>query len=160
MVVVVAVRQETTTDTEADFQALLMPGLLARLASRKAAKLLVRDAIVSSGTFALGLGLMWVFVELANIDEIVAAAASFLVANSLHYGFARSWIFRGTRRGVAKGYGYFLANAGLGLCVMLLLFVGLTRWTAMHYLVARALASIVAGLLIFMLNAVLNFKKV
>jgi putative flippase GtrA len=137
-----------------------MPSLLTRLASRNAAKLLARDAIVSSATFAFGLCLMWVFVEFAKIDETVAAAASFIAANSLHYALARLWVFRGTNRGVAKGYGYFLANAGVGLCIMVLLFVGLTRWTAMHYLVARALASIVAGLTIFVLNAAFNFKRV
>jgi putative flippase GtrA len=137
-----------------------MPSLLTRLASRNAAKLLVRDAIVSSGTFALGLGLMWVFVEFGNIDETVAAAASFIAANSLHYAFARLWVFRGARRGVAKGYGYFLANAGVGLFIMVLLFAALTAWTPIHYLLARALASIVAGSIMFVLNAVLNFKRV
>lgn len=91
-----------------------MPSLLDRLLSRNAAKLLVRDALVSFVTFALGLGLMWVFVEFAKMDETVAAAVSFAVGNSLHYAAARSWIFHGTSRGLALGYGYFLANAGAG----------------------------------------------
>lgn len=137
-----------------------MPGLLDRLLSRNAADLLVRDALVSSVTFALGLGLMWVLVEFAQMDETVAAGLSFAVGNSLHYAAARSWIFRGTSRGLAKGYGYFLANAAVGLIVMVLLFAALTAWTPIHYLVARALASIVAGSIIFVLNAVYNFRRV
>jgi putative flippase GtrA len=120
----------------------------------------VRDALVSCATFALGLALMWVVVEFANIDATVAAAASFVVGNSLHYTFARSWVFRGTTRGLAQGYGYFLANACVGLVIMVLLFTALTWWTTMHYLLARTLASIVAGSVIFVLNAVFNFKRV
>jgi putative flippase GtrA len=137
-----------------------MPSLLNRLLSRNAAELLGRDALVSSATFAIGLALMWAFVEFAKIDETVAAAVSFAVGNSLHYAVARSWIYRGTSRGVAQGYGYFLANAGVGLLIMVLLFAALTGWTSMHYLIARALASIVAGSIIFVLNAVLNFRRV
>lgn len=136
-----------------------MPGLLDRLFSRNAVELLVRDALVSSGTFALGLGLMWVFVEFAKIDETVAAAVSFAVGNSLHYAGARSWIFSGTSRGLAQGFGYFLANSAVGLVAMVLLFAALTAWTPIHYLVARALASIAAGLIIFVLNAVFNFRR-
>jgi putative flippase GtrA len=137
-----------------------MPSLLDRLLSRNAAELLGRDALVSSVTFALGLGLMWVFVELAKIDETVAAAVSFAVGNSLHYAVARLWVYRGTTRGLAQGYGYFLANAGIGLVIMVLLFAALTGWTSMHYLVARALASIAAGSIIFVLNAVFNFRRI
>lgn len=137
-----------------------MPNAIERLLSRNAAELLGRDALVSSVTFALGLGLMWIFVELASIDETVSAAVSFAIANSLHYVAARSWVFRGTTRGLAQGYVYFLANAAVGLVVMVLIFAALTAWTPMHYLLARALASLVAGSIIFVLNAVHNFRKV
>lgn len=137
-----------------------MPNLLNRLLSRNTADLLARDALVSGFTFALGLGLMWVLVEFWGVDEHVSAAASFAAANSLHYVFARTWVFRGTTRGLAQGYGYFLANAGVGLLIMLLLFAACIRWTSMHYLIARALASIVAGSIMFVLNAALNFRRV
>jgi len=120
----------------------------------------VRDGSVSCVTFALGLVLMWVFVEFANVEEAVAAAVSFVAVHSLHYAFARAWVFRGTTRGLAQGYGYFVANAGVGLVTMVLLFTALTHWTPMHYLLARTLASIVAGSIIFVLNAVFNFKRV
>jgi putative flippase GtrA len=103
---------------------------------------------------------MWIFVEFGKIDETVAAGVSFAVGNSLHYAAARSWIFRGTTRGLAQGYGYFLANAGVGLVIMVLLFAAITEWTSIHYLLARALASIVAGSIMFVLNAVFNFKRV
>ncbi len=53
-----------------------MRGLLDRLLSRNAAELLGRDALVSSVTFALGLGLMWVFVESANIHDLAVLTDS------------------------------------------------------------------------------------
>jgi putative flippase GtrA len=137
-----------------------MASLTDRLLSRNTAKLLGRDASASSVTFAVGISLMWIFVEFAKMDETVAAAVSFAAGNSLHYAAARLWIFRGTTRGLAKGYGYFIANAAVGLLIMVLIFAALTAWTAIHYLVARALASIVAGLIIFLLNAVFNFRRV
>lgn len=137
-----------------------MPDLLDRLFSRRAGKFLLRDAMASSVTFAIGLSLMWVFVEFAGLDETVSAALSFAIGNSLHYVAARLWIFQSTTRGFAQGYGYFLANAGLGIVIVVLIFAALTEWTPIHYLIARALASIVAGSLMFVLNAVLNFRQV
>jgi putative flippase GtrA len=120
----------------------------------------MRDAAVSFLTFAFGLGIMWVLVESANMNQAVAAAGSFVAGNSLHYALARSWVFRGTTRGFTQGYGYFLASSAIGLVIMVLVFTALSRWTPVHYLLARALASLVAGSIIFVLNAVFNFKRV
>jgi hypothetical protein len=33
------------------------------------------------------------------------------------------------------------------------------RWTPINYLVARVLVSVVSGLTVFLLNAVLNFRR-
>ena len=41
-----------------------------------------------------------------------------------------------------------------------LLFAALLKWTAIHYLVARVIVSVFAGLAMFVLNAVLNFRQV
>ena len=35
----------------------------------------------------------------------------------------------------------------------------LIRWTPIQYLVARVLVSVIAGLTVFLLNAVLNFRR-
>ena len=39
------------------------------------------------------------------------------------------------------------------------LFAALLRWTPINYLVARTLVSVVAGLAVFLLNAILNFRR-
>lgn len=134
--------------------------LVDRLLTRSTGRLLFRDSLASSFAFALGLCLMWAMVDLLGIDELMAAGASFVAANALHYAFAQAWIYHGTRRPWGEGYGYFLLNAAGGLALTMLLFAACMRWTSMHYLVARTVISAFAGLMMFGLNATLNFKRV
>jgi putative flippase GtrA len=130
-----------------------------RLWSRHCAVLLGRNTVVSTGVFALGLVLLWVLVEYAHVGKLEATAFTFLIATSLHYALGRTWIYRGTERGIVPGYGLFLVNALIGLSVTLLLFDFLVRFTPLHYLVARIIVSVFAGLVMFLLNAVLNFRR-
>ncbi len=134
--------------------------LVERLLTRSTGRLLFRDAFASSLAFVVGLCLMWALVDLLGVNELMAAGASFVAANALHYVFAQAWIYHGTRRPWAEGYGYFLLNAGGGLALTMMLFAICMRWTSMHYLVARTVVSVFAGLMVFVLNATLNFKKV
>lgn len=121
--------------------------------------MLARNTVVSCGIFAFDIALLWLLVEQAGMGKVAAAAVAFVVANSLHYGFGRSWIFRGTDRAFASGYFYFLVNAGIGLVITLSLFAAMIRWTPINYLVARVLVSVISGLTVFVLNAVLNFRR-
>ena len=130
-----------------------------RLWSWNAAVLLGRNTLVSVAMFLLGLGSLWLLVEFAGADKLVATAVTFLAATTLHYALGRTWIYRGTERKVMPGYGYFLVNALLGLALTLALMAALLRFTPLHYLVARTLVSVVAGLAMFLSNAVLNFKR-
>lgn len=134
-------------------------GLLARLLSRKAAAMLWRNTVVSVLVFGVSITLLWVLVEFLGMDEVLAAAIGFAAANSLHYALGRAWIFRGTERKLATGYVYFLASGGLGLAVTVGLYAALLRHTPMDYLVARVLVSVFAGLIMFALNATLNFRR-
>jgi putative flippase GtrA len=130
-----------------------------RLWSRIAAKLLGRNTVVSIAMFLLGLAALWLLVEYGGVDTLVATGATFLLATTLHYALGRAWIYRGTERGVVPGYGYFLINALLGLAVTVIIMGALLKWAPIHYLAARILVSIVAGLAMFLSNAVLNFKR-
>ena len=94
------------------------------------------------------------------MPEVPAAGLGFLAANSLHYLFGRAWIFRGTERGRASGYALFLINASVGLAVTMTLYAVLLEFTPMNYLVARVVVSVFAGLVVFVLNAVFNFRRV
>ena len=134
--------------------------LTARFFTRRVGGMLVRNTVVSTGVFLVGLGVMWLLVQEMRVSQVVAAGLSFLVANSLHYIFGRTWIFRGTSRSVTSGYAYFLINATIGLAITVGLFATLMQLTDMHYLIARTIVSVFAGLAIFALNATLNFQQV
>jgi putative flippase GtrA len=91
---------------------------------------------------------------------IPAAAGAFLLAISINYGVSRLWVFPQSDRGLALGFAYFLITAGIGLLVTMAAFVLLLEVTGLFYIVARIIASAVAGLIVFALNAVWNFKAV
>lgn len=135
------------------------PSLVARFLSRNAGILLARNTVVSCFAFAFDLALLWALVQYAGMGKLVAAAVAFIAANTLHYAFARSWIFRGTERAVTSGYFYFLVNATVGLAVTIILYAAFLRLTSIDYITARILVSVVAGLTVFLLNAVLNFRR-
>ena len=120
--------------------------------------MLARNTAVSCTVFLLGLSILWALVQL-GCGKLVAAGASFVVANSLHYVAGRNWIFRGTTRGLKAGYALFLINSGIGLLVTMALYAAALRFTAIPYLTARALVSLFAGLVVFLLNALFNFRR-
>jgi putative flippase GtrA len=134
-------------------------GLAARIFSRDAAAMLARNTVVSCFAFAFDLILLWALVRLAGWGKLEAAALGFVAANTLHYALGRSWIFHGTERGVADGYVYFLINAVVGLFVTMTLYAAFLRFTPINYIVARVVVSVFAGLVVFVLNAVLNFRR-
>lgn len=136
------------------------PRLIARLTTRRTGAMLVRNTIVSTFAFLLGLLVLWVLVQRGGVNAVLATAISFLAANSLHYALGRAWIFRGTDRGVRAGYLLFLINSGVGMAITVTLFAALLHFTAIHYLAARVIVSVFAGLAMFVLNAVLNFRQV
>jgi len=135
-------------------------GLLSRLLSLRVGAMLFRNTVVSCCVFVLGLGVLYALVQWAGFPEVPAAGIGFLVANSLHYLLGRAWIFRGTDRGRASGYALFLVNAGVGLAVTMIFYAALLEFTSLHYLTARVIVSLFAGLIVFVLNAVFNFRRV
>ena len=134
--------------------------MLTRFFQRRVGGMLVRNTIVSTGVFLVGLGVLWLMVERAHVEPVLATALSFLIANSIHYVFGRAWIFAGSERKLATGYALFLLNAMVGLVVTVGLFWLLTEYAAMNYLVARVIVSVFAGLAVFALNATVNFRQV
>jgi len=135
-------------------------GLAARIWSKNTGWMLVRNTIVSTAVFLLGLAVLWLLVDYGGMTPVPAAAVGFIVANSLHYLLGRTWIFRGTDRAVVPGYAFFLTNGLIGLGITLVLFDAFLRFTWLHYLVARVIVSVVAGLVMFLLNGILNFRRI
>lgn len=130
-----------------------------RLFSARAAAQLLRNSVVSCSIFLFGILLMWVLVHFLGMDSYLAAAISFLAGNTAHYAFARAWVFRGTQRALGRGYLYFFINAAVGLGATMALFALFTELAGMHYIAARVVASLFAGLAMFALNALFNFES-
>ncbi|HEX6217967.1 MAG TPA: GtrA family protein [Sphingomicrobium sp.] len=136
-------------------------GLVRRVWSANTGWMLVRNTVVSTAVFLLGLGLLWLLVERRGTDTLVATAISFLIATTLHYALGRTWIFKGTERSVLPGYGFFLINAAIGLVVTVALMALLLALIPdRYYLVARVVVSVFAGLAMFLLNGILNFRRI
>ncbi|MBA4089894.1 GtrA family protein [Sphingomonas sp. VDB2] len=151
-------------DAEADGNSLLpvqsfSAGIMRRVFSLRAGAMLFRNTVVSCSVFVIGLGILWGLVNL-GVGKVMAAGIGFIIANSLHYILGRSWIFRGTDRGVGAGYVLFLANSAVGLLITMGLYALFLHLTSVNYLVTRAVVSLFAGLVVFLLNALLNFRQV
>lgn len=136
------------------------PRLLSRLLSPRVGAMLWRNTVVSCSVFVLGLGVLYALVQWAGFPEVPAAGIGFLAANTLHYVLGRAWIFRGTDRGRVSGFALFLINAGVGLAVTMTLYAALLELSSLNYLAARVIVSVFAGLVVFLLNAVFNFRRV
>jgi putative flippase GtrA len=131
-----------------------------KMAESRSARLFGRNTVASFFAFGIDIALLWTLVEFAGLTYLPAAAFAFLFAMSIHYILSRIWVFKQSQRGLATGYLYFLINAGIGLVVTLGVFWALINILDVQYLIARVIASIIAGLLVFFLNAVFNFKAI
>lgn len=134
--------------------------LARRVWTARVGAMLARNTVVSTLAFGVGLCVLWAMVHLAGADKVIAAGVSFVIANTLHYALGRSWIFAGTARALHTGYALFLVNSGIGLAITLALFAIMVNVMGMNYILARVLVSVVAGLVMFLLNATLNFRRV
>ena len=137
-----------------------MSEIVSRIAKRRTATLLGRSTIVNIATFLFDLALLGALVELFGVSYIPAVAGAFLLAISINYGVSRLWVFPHSDRGLARGYVYFLITAGIGLLVTMAVFMLLLEVAGLFYIVARIIASAAAGLIVFALNAVWNFKAI
>ena len=135
------------------------PTLARRLFSGRVAAMFARNTIVSCVAFGFDLALLWGLVEGLAMGKLLAATLAFIIAVSLHYALGRIWIFPDSERGITAGYVYFLINSTIGLVVTIALFAAFMA-LGLHYLVARIVASVFAGLTVFLLNAILNFRSV
>ena len=144
---------------DTDYAPKRIASLRNRLFSSRAAAMLARNTVVSCAVFALGLILLWLLVEEGGINKYLAATVSFVASNGTHYVAGRWWIFGETDRGMGAGLIYFLMTAGLGLAVTMMMFALFADLIGMNYLIARAVASLFAGLAMFATNAMFNFKS-
>jgi putative flippase GtrA len=125
----------------------------------RGARMFGRNTIASTFSFLLDLAILVALVELAGLPRVPAAAIAFIIPLIVFYFLQREWVFKGTDRGVAEGFVYFLIIMGIGFTTMLTVFWTLLEFTEIHYVLARLIASAVHGIIVFVLNGMFNFKK-
>jgi putative flippase GtrA len=130
----------------------------AAAAESRGARLFGRNTVASIGCFLIDVAILYALVEWLGISYLPAAAGAFLLAMSVQYVISRLWVFPDSDQGMARGYAWFLVNAGIGLVITLGAFALLLWLLDFHYLIARLISSAVAGIAMFFLNAVFNFK--
>lgn len=130
-----------------------------RLLTPRVGGILARNTLVSICTFLIGLALLWLLVEYGGMAKVSASGTSFLFATTLHYFGGRRWVYPGSTRAWASGYGIFLINAALGAILTMGLMAVFVSFTPLNYLLARVLVSVAVGLFVFVLNLVLNFRQ-
>lgn len=118
-----------------------------------------KNTVASTIAFLLDLAILWSLVELAGLPRLMSAVIAFLIPMVVFYILERKWVFPDSDRGTASGFVYFMVNIGIGFLVMLAVFWALLHFTPLHYLVSRVVASMVSGIVIFLLNGVFNFKQ-
>jgi putative flippase GtrA len=126
--------------------------------TRKGAKMFARNSVGSVVAFAFDFAMLVALVELADMAWYPAATIAFLLANGIHYALAQTWIFPDSDRALVSGFTYFLINALIGLVITLAIMGVLVELAGVNYMIARVVASVVAGIAVFFLNAIFNFK--
>lgn len=112
----------------------------------------------SSFTFIVDLILLFLLTDRVGLNYLSAAAIAFGIAISLNYLLSRRFAFRESTRGQGEGYLLFLSIALIGLGIITLGMYLLVEQWHFHYLSARIMIAIVAGLWNFLMNSLVNFR--
>ena len=117
-----------------------------------------RNTAASMVTFTLDLVILWTLVEIVELPRVLAAAIAFIIPLVVFYFLQREWVFPQNDRSMGKGLALFALSVAVGFTAMLATFWALLELTELHYILARILASVVYGLLLFYLNGKFNFR--
>ena len=118
----------------------------------------IKYVAVTVPAFLFDLGLLVLFVQVLQVQYVLAAGSAFVIATTANYLFSRHFVFAGSSRSTSLGYAYFLIIAGMGLLmvtVSLWVLVGLMHF---NYLVARIGIALVEGMWNYLMNLYFNFR--
>ncbi len=113
---------------------------------------------VGVSTFLLDLALLFVLTDACNINYVLSAGISFLLAVSINYFLSRRFVFQGSVRDVQSGYFFFIGIALVGLLFVTVGMYLLVSVVGMYYLLARVLVAVFTGFWNYLMNLFFNFK--
>ncbi len=120
----------------------------------------LRYTLVGGSTFLFDLALLYLITTYAGVPYYLATPGAFLVAVSINYLVSRRFVFRGTERGHALGYSYFITAALGGAAVTTLGVTLLVTYVGLYFMLARILIALLVGTMNYLFNLFYNFKVV
>jgi len=124
----------------------------------KAIKRFLKYTTIGTSTFALDLGLLYLFNDYLNYNYLFSAGAAYLISVSINYYVARKIIFNKTKRRFSRGYYYFILITGIGLLFVVALMALLVEVFNLNPFISRILIAGVVGMWNYLMNLFFNFK--
>ena len=137
--------------------------MFARFFKRHVGGMLVRNTVVSTGVFLAGLGILWLLVEGAGGNAVLATALSFLIANSISMlltsQLSRVWAFRHREAtGFLGGAPLFFAISTASLVIPVICLWGSRNVLMLDSALADNVAANVVGLFLGFLTRFALFR--
>lgn len=103
-----------------------------------------RYGFVATVSLAVDFGLLIVFVELANMNHLVAASLSFIFGLITNYMLSVYWVFHSSKLDNKKNEFVFFAAIGIvGLAMTDVLLWLLTNKIGIFYMISKAIAVVI-----------------
>lgn len=119
-----------------------------------------RYLIVGGLAFVVDFFALWALVALAGLHYLPAAVLAFLLGVTVNYLLSIRWVFAYRALGMSSvEFVVFLLVGVLGLAVSLGAMVLFAGWLGMHYLLAKALATMLTLLVNFGGRKLLLFTR-
>lgn len=118
---------------------------------------LTRYVGVGISTFLLDLSLLYMFVEVVNLNYIFSTIVAFVFAVSVNYSISRTYVFAQTERSLLFGYMNFMSIMCTGLILTTSFMYVAVDVFMVHYLVARITIAGFVGFSAYLVNLHYNF---
>ncbi|SFR57174.1 GtrA family protein [Halorubrum sodomense] len=135
----------------------MIRAVLRDLASGPIAGQMRRFVVGGALTAGLQMALLWLFVDIAELNLYVGATVAIEITIVCSYVLNNAWTFRATRNTGVADYlsGLLKTNLvrGTAIPIQLGVLAALVRWVGVMYLVANAVAILVSGVYRFVLDS-------
>lgn len=126
--------------------------------SRASVVRLTRYTAWSITLFIPEYALFLLFLKYTDIHYVVLTVGTFLFGITLQYALVRRFVFTETHRGWHTGYALFVSSSIVGAGLVGLFMVGLVEGMEIPQYIARILAGMSAGYLVYLFNVYATFK--
>lgn len=118
----------------------------------------LKYSTIGGSTFLVDLLLLYVLIDVFQVQYVFASGIAFLIAVSLNYVVSRRFVFAGSLRGIGRGYVNFLLIAGVGLCAVMIGMYVLVGVFSLPYVLSRISIAGITGVWNYLMNLYVNFK--